>query len=296
MRERLLLGPVLIAALVGGLWLDQRLQGMAWMGVDSLPPGIVIAPLMVLVACLGAIELGVILRAKGIASSRFMMAAGALLGLGIYMLPRGLGSVDMTAAAGALGTVALACSMAFYSRGKNVQGVVGATGGTLLAFVYLGLMFGLILALRREFTAWHVAWMLLTVKACDIGAYFTGKSIGRRKLIPWLSPGKTWEGLGGGVVFSTLVGSVGLWYLASNDLQAWPGVGMSLVPGFLFGLAGQAGDLLASLMKRDAGIKDSGRILPGFGGVLDVVDSPILVAPLAYWWLLVMSRQAFEVM
>jgi len=77
-------------------------------------------------------------------------------------------------------------------------------------------------------------------------------------------------------------------------LQAWAGMGWSLVPGFLFGIAGQAGDLLASLMKRDAGIKDSGRILPGFGGVLDVVDSPILVAPLAFWWLKMMSERVVE--
>lgn len=294
MRERLLLGPVLIAALVGGLWLDQRLQGAAGPWGHTLPPGIVIAPLMVLIACLGAIELGVILRAKGVMAARGVLTLGACLGLGVFLLPVGLEGTDQVAAVGAAATVALACSMAFYSRGQNVQGVVGATGGTLLAFVYLGLMFGLVLALRREFTAWHVAWMLLTVKSCDIGAYFTGKSIGRRKLIPWLSPGKTWEGLIGGVLFSTGVGCLGLWILSRDGLQAWAGVGWSLVPGFLFGIAGQAGDLLASLMKRDAGIKDSGRILPGFGGVLDVVDSPILVAPLAFWWLKMMSERVVE--
>ena len=128
--------------------------------------------------------------------------------------------------------------------------------------------------LRFDHSAWILGGAVLTAKSCDIGAYFTGRAIGSRKLIPWLSPGKTWEGLLGGVAIAALVG--GLLALASSHLPAEsdhlsPLVGTVL--GAVLGLLGQAGDLAESLLKRAAGAKDSGRILPGMGGVFDVMDS-----------------------
>jgi phosphatidate cytidylyltransferase len=180
----------------------------------------------------------------------------------------------------------LVASLVYYSRRKSVEGIVASAGGTLLSFVYLGVLFGFFVFIRREHSAWVVLWVLLVTKSCDIGAFFTGRSIGRHKLIPWVSPGKTWEGLIGGVITSAAVAAVGM-----VALQAWvdesslPGPWLAAVAGATFGLIGQAGDLVASLFKRDAGIKDASSILPGFGGVMDVVDSPLLVAPAAYWWL-----------
>jgi phosphatidate cytidylyltransferase len=157
----------------------------------------------------------------------------------------------------------------------------------LLAAAYLGVLPGFYLQLRALGTAWLVAGVMLVTKACDIGAYFTGRSLGRRKLIPWLSPGKTVEGLIGGLAFSGLV-ALGL-AAAGNR---WGLVGERTLPlawaaaaGVIIGGLGHVGDLLESLLKRDAGVKDSGQSVPGFGGVLDVVDSPLLVAPLAYWLL-----------
>jgi len=146
----------------------------------------------------------------------------------------------------------------------------------------------------------------LVIKACDIGAYFTGKAMGRHKMIPWLSPGKTWEGLLGGVLLSGLVAS-GIAALFNHlqdrfeDLHlagAWCGhdfvpASFSLVgaaaAGVLIGLVGQLGDLTASVFKRDADIKDSGSSIPGFGGILDVTDSPLIAAPLAYWMLILLA-------
>ena len=103
-----------------------------------------------------------------------------------------------------------------------------------------------------------------------------GKKFGKHKLIPWLSPGKTWEGLFFGMLTAGLVG-----------MAIAPRIGhLSLRQGFLFGVIiggiGQLGDLLESMMKRDAEVKDSGRLIPGFGGILDVIDSPLLAAPFAY--------------
>ena len=126
------------------------------------------------------------------------------------------------------------------------------------------------------------------MKSTDIGAYFGGRALGRHKMIPWLSPGTTWEGLFFGVLTA---GGV-----AAAMGHSLPGHGMAMAPwqGFVFGAIigaiGQVGDLLESLMKRDAEVKDSGRLIPGFGGVLDVIDSPLFAAPFAYLLLSVFAR------
>ena len=125
-----------------------------------------------------------------------------------------------------------------------------------------------------------IVMILLVVKFTDIGAFFGGKALGRRKLIPWLSPGKTWEGLVCGVLTAGLMGAL---LSVRIDPPMYP---LPWWKGFIFGVViggiGQLGDLLESLMKRDAEVKDSGKLIPGFGGVLDVIDSPLLAAPFAY--------------
>lgn len=115
-------------------------------------------------------------------------------------------------------------------------------------------------------------WAFLVTWSTDIGAYFVGRSIGRRKLAPSISPGKTVEGLFGGMVVAAFIG--GTWALAT-------GLGRPLLPlAPLFALAGQGGDLFESWMKRRAGVKDSGTWLPGHGGVLDRLDGLVPVAVL----------------
>ncbi|MFZ4575741.1 MAG: phosphatidate cytidylyltransferase, partial [Phycisphaerales bacterium] len=175
--------------------------------------------------------------------------------------------------------------LTYYSKDKNVTGVLSATGVTLLSYVYLGLTFGFLLAIRKDYSAWVLMWVLLVTKACDIGAYFTGKAVGKHKLAVWVSPGKTWEGLIGGVVLSSVVSIVGLKVMAARQMLPWTGLAEAVVAGVLFAIVGQLGDLAKSLLKRDAGMKDSGQVLPGFGGVIDIIDSPLLVTPVAFWWL-----------
>jgi phosphatidate cytidylyltransferase len=140
--------------------------------------------------------------------------------------------------------------------------------------------------IRLEHSPWLLVGAILTTKACDIGAYFTGMSIGRHKMIPWLSPKKTWEGLAGGIVFASAVGAALAHFSvhlasAADHYPWWVGA----ILGALVAVIGQAGDLAESAFKRDAGVKDSGSILPGMGGVLDVLDSPLLAGPVVYWLL-----------
>jgi phosphatidate cytidylyltransferase len=123
-----------------------------------------------------------------------------------------------------------------------------------------------------------VLMILLVVKFTDIGAYFGGRALGRHKLIVWLSPGKTWEGLICGMLTAGIVGIVCVHF--APELQLNPHKGF--IFGVVIGGIGQVGDLLESLMKRDAQVKDSGHLIPGFGGILDVIDSPLFAAPFAY--------------
>jgi phosphatidate cytidylyltransferase len=286
------MGTILIAAIVAGVVIDEWIDTIAtpaWLdwvpGIsETLPPGVVAFAVCVVLSLLASQELARILRDKGIGVSKRVMSFAAILGLCTQALvPTSADGLAGFAVAGSTATIVLFVALAFHARHRTVEGVVRAAGGTLLSFVYLGLMLGFIVAIRREHSAWVLLWVLATTKACDIGAYFTGRAIGRHKLILWLSPGKTWEGLAGGLVASGVVGGAGAWIAGSllESMPVRPVVGV--LAGVAFGLVGQAGDLAASLFKRDAGIKDSSRVLPGFGGVLDVLDSPLLVLPLAYW-------------
>ncbi|MDQ4095394.1 MAG: phosphatidate cytidylyltransferase [Actinomycetota bacterium] len=121
---------------------------------------------------------------------------------------------------------------------------------------------------------------VLTVAAGDIGAYFVGTAFGRHKIAPSISPGKSWEGFVGGVLgslaFGLLVGNV------LDELTLLDGVAIGAISGFI----SPVGDLVESLVKREIGIKDSGRILPGHGGFLDRLDAIIFAAPAVYLYLL----------
>jgi phosphatidate cytidylyltransferase len=285
----------MIALLLGFLWLDEYLSGQSvpsswptWLSRDGkFAPGVVMFITMLGLAILAARELAAMLKAKGIASSKRLMTGAAVVGLGLsYLTPSGLSGPMAMSLAGTGCAITLVVSLAYFSRNKSTDGVIAGAGGVLLSLVYLGFMFGFVLAIRREHSAWVVLWVLAVTKSCDIGAYFTGRALGRHKLIPWLSPGKTWEGLAGGVALSAIVAFVGLSLLRDAHLN--PGgvhTVEAIAMGAVLGLVGQVGDLLESLLKRDAGTKDSGSSIPGFGGLLDVMDSPILVAPVAYWWL-----------
>lgn len=135
-----------------------------------------------------------------------------------------------------------------------------------------------------------VLFPLAVIWASDTAAYFTGKRLGRTRLAPRVSPGKTVEGGVGGVAAAILVGvSAGF---VMQDVVSFPfsPVGGALI-GLLVGVAGQLGDLAESLLKREAGVKDSGTLLPGHGGVLDRFDALFPSLPLAYW-LLVLAGAA----
>ena len=159
-------------------------------------------------------------------------------------------------------------------------------GVNYFSIVYLGLLSAFILAIRIDFGPWPLLMFIFVVKSADIGAYTVGKLFGKHKFSPKISPGKTWEGMAGAVAIAMIVAIV---FAAGCDIieMAW---WSAAVFGLCFAFIGQAGDLAESMIKRDAEQKDSANNVPGFGGILDIIDSPLLAAAFAYLFFMYIAR------
>jgi len=171
-----------------------------------------------------------------------------------------------------------------------------AVAANLLGFAYVALLFnfmtrllflvpepGLPPGVVSGHGTYLVLWLLAVTKFTDMGAYVTGSLLGRHKMIPHVSPGKTWEGFGGALLFSQLAGC-GL-YAACPELAVLRSWGHVLALGLLIALLAVIGDLAESVIKRALNAKDSGRMLPGIGGALDLIDSLCFTAPALYFYL-----------
>jgi phosphatidate cytidylyltransferase len=134
----------------------------------------------------------------------------------------------------------------------------------------------------------YVLYLVVVTKFSDMGAYLTGSLIGKHPLVPHISPKKTWEGFFGALAFSTL-GSYGLLYLLSSHLPLINFFHAGVL-GLMLGFAAIIGDLAESIIKRSTDVKDSGRMLPGIGGALDLIDSLLFTAPLLYFYMRMVLR------
>ena len=187
-----------------------------------------------------------------------------------------------------LGTLTAVTLLAFiwYLFRYGDLATVGARLGTTLAGVlYVGVLVTFVALLKKRPDGVHGEWVLLAMTVTwfgDTGAYFTGRALGRHKLYPAISPGKTMEGAVGGLLGSVLAVVIAkLWYL-SGTLAWWDCAALAIPAGAL----GQIGDLCESMIKRAYGVKDSGVIMPGHGGILDRVDALIFCSPYVYWYAL----------
>ncbi|MEQ9207345.1 MAG: phosphatidate cytidylyltransferase [Phycisphaerales bacterium] len=286
LKYRLTFGPILIAAIILLAWLDEYIDGLSapeFFPQSTMPPGIIVAVVLGVLGVMGSREVARILRAKSVMIHTWFAALASIFGILVVGLTP-TGTAGSTGFAIGVSSVvgSFVLGLLYAIRSKQVDGAIFVGAGVLLIHVYMGLMLGFLLLIRREHSIWMMIWVLACVKSCDIGAFFTGTAIGKHKLIEWLSPKKTWEGLFGGLITSGAVGGLGFWLLANGGYENYDPM-WGVVLGVIFGAIGQAGDLTASLFKRDAGIKDAGTSVPGFGGILDLIDSPVLVAPFAYW-------------
>ncbi len=172
-----------------------------------------------------------------------------------------------------------------------------AVAANLLGFVYIAFLFNF--AARITFLvpetdavpglvsnsgAFLLLWLLAVTKFTDMGAYITGSMVGRHKMIPHVSPAKTWEGFGGALLFSQIA-ACGLYLLFPKQLGILQHWGHVVALGFILSILAVIGDLAESVVKRAIHAKDSGRMLPGIGGSLDLIDSICFTAPALYFYL-----------
>jgi phosphatidate cytidylyltransferase len=134
----------------------------------------------------------------------------------------------------------------------------------------------------------YCLYLIAVTKFSDMGAYLTGMAIGRHPLIPHISPKKTWEGFFGALAFS-LLASIGLYKLMPGHLSVLTST-HAVILGLVLGFAAVIGDLAESIIKRSTGVKDSGVLLPGIGGALDLIDSLLFTAPLLFFYLRLVIR------
>jgi len=189
--------------------------------------------------------------------------------------------------------VAVLVEMAVFHGPDNV---ISRLAGLTFIMTYLGLLPFFLIQLRWLHSLGidpgsHEAHAALLVaifgpKVGDIGAYFVGRQWGKRPMAPVLSPKKTLEGAAGGILAAAVfVLLVQLFVPIAAGGRSASGIFSALLLGAVLGLVGIFGDLTESLLKRDSGCKDASQTLPGFGGILDVIDSILFAAPVVYWWL-----------
>ncbi len=176
------------------------------------------------------------------------------------------------------------CLRQFFSR-SNTAGIL-AISTTLFGLMYVPWLLNFISKINffpGVEGRYYLLFFILITKFSDTGAYAVGSVIGRHKMIPRISPGKTWEGFGGAIVVSVLASLLFVHFAGSHmrGMNTWH----ALILGLILGVAAVVGDLIESIFKREAGVKDSGKFFPGIGGILDLLDSLLFNAPIMYLYL-----------
>ena len=280
----------LVAVLVAGgfaalCWADAT-------GLLGARPGWWLAPVALAIAAGGATEVVRMAAARGLPLRPWLVpaatAAVSLVPLGVAAIPAGgsgggVGGGWLAVVTLAVLMVMFMAEIAGYRRGES--GLVRLAGGfATAAAIGLPLAFMLDLRLRSPGSGWlglvPLLSMLAVVKGGDIAAYLVGSLVGRRRMAPLLSPGKTWEGaaasLAASLAVAWLVISASGWAAEWQPWGGWPVYGLALGP------AGMLGDLSESLVKRELAAKDSGRSLGALGGLLDLADAALFAAPVAW--------------
>ncbi len=288
LRHRLLVGTLLIAVFAGLCWLDATKAGGALPGAWLFP----VALLLSIAACGEVLGMLSSAERRPIAwlvyvGNFLIVAANGVAAFGPKNLTDGpLGNFGWP-----LSAIAIAVLAAFIGeivRYKPQGHALANLFSTIFSFAYVGLL--LTFVVQIAFGANHQGLLALlslvvVVKMGDTGAYTIGRLFGQHKMTPQLSPGKTWEGAVGALLFAVL-GSWATFNLLRPHLLTDAGGGplawQWITYGLLVGITGMLGDLAESLLKREGGRKDSSTWMPGLGGVLDVLDSILFAAPVAY--------------
>lgn len=266
---RLLVAPIVLGVVLGVLWLHDRTGDARWS--DAL---------LALFGAGAAVELVRLLRSpeRPMAVWPAALLSGALAGVGL-LAPDGAADRHLVRTL----LVAIGIVVPLVTRLRDVRPeAVGAIVASYLPWLYIGFL----LSFTRELAdgpdgARRLILFVLVAKASDIGGWVVGKAIGRHRMIPSVSPGKTWEGTAGGVTASVLVAVFLPGLLALAPEQSWS-VGMRVAFGGLVAAASILAGVTQSGWKRRVGVKDSSRLIPHMGGLMDMADSLLLAGPVAW--------------
>lgn len=283
---RLIVSAVLIPAVFGVFYLDATLGASA-----PLLLGFVL-----ILAYLGANEMVELLAIRSFAPHRGVVVTCCMLVAAASWYGRLVPvPIEIPGEGNSLAQVMLAYSFTVLTlfatatyRYREPGRSMETLGAELLIVSYVGVLLGVAAQLRwvaGDAAGYLVLGSLLMVtKGGDVGAYTFGRLWGRRKMVPLLSPGKTWAGAGGALFGSAVFGVLWLQYATPLFDSSWkpPEWYWSGLYGLILGAVGLVGDLCESLIKRDVGKKDSAALFPGFGGLLDILDSVIYSGPVAY--------------
>jgi phosphatidate cytidylyltransferase len=279
LKYRLIFGTLMTIAFVGIVLLDGWLSGSLIPSTDPFPDErgsfcFLLLCLVILFEVIGMLELSKLAAAKGLKILLPVSIPASILLVTSWFWGDDFGITEISSPL-SMAFAVMACFL-YYRIRYGLTGVFANCGAACFAIVYLGVLGSFILAVRIAFGPLHLLMLVFVVKCCDIGAYTSGRLFGKHKFSPVISPKKTWEGMAGGVVLAALVAVA---FAVLCDIMSWK---LAVVFGVVFAFLGQLGDLAESMLKRDAETKDSSNSVPGFGGILDVVDSVLITAPFGY--------------
>jgi len=279
----------MVGAFIGLAVLDGWLDGALTVSPqdDGAAQGAILCLLIVVLQIPMHLELAGLVRARGLEIPVWVTITGSSILVSIPFWQHWLGwSCPLLS-----GFVLFLCFLAlFYVHAARfgIEGVIRSCCGGSLAILYLGWLACFAMALRVNYGLWPVVIYVLVVKFSDIGAYTVGRLIGKHKFAPRISPGKTWEGMAGACIFAVILSVV---FADCTGIMTRP---VAIVFGGCFAVIGQMGDLVESMLKRDAVQKDSSSHVPGFGGLLDVLDSLLIAAPFAYMFFAVCCKSQVQ--
>jgi phosphatidate cytidylyltransferase len=277
LRNRLIFGSLMTfffaAVVIFDGWLDGSITTSA---ADDKPvQGTICFALIILVIIFGQLELSKLAAAKNLKIFLPVSITASILFAASRYLQQ-LVEFQPETYLGFLSAFVLLALLLYQYKSHGTSAVLANCGANYFSILYIGLLCGFCVAIRIEFGLWPFLMFVFVVKCSDIGAYTIGTLFGRHKFSPNVSPGKTWEGMAGAVGAAILV-AIG--FALVCGIMAW---WVAIIFGIGFAFIGQMGDLAESMIKRDAEQKDSANKVPGFGGVLDIIDSPIVAAPFVY--------------
>ncbi|MBN1796239.1 MAG: phosphatidate cytidylyltransferase [Sedimentisphaerales bacterium] len=284
LKHRLIFGTLMTVLFAAVVLLDGWLDGSISKSVDDRPvQASLLCCLFAVLIVPGQFELSGMAKAKGLTIFKFPSIVFSIAVATTLYWPR-LFDASIEAYLALVGVATMSGIFLRHYLAYRTNNVITNCGANFLSIFYLGFFACFALSLRIEYGVWPFLMFIAVVKLADIGAYTAGSLWGKHKFSPKISPGKTWEGMAGAVIFA-IVSSV--LFAVVFAIMSWQA---AVVFGVAFAFIGQLGDLLESMLKRDARQKDSSSAVPGFGGVLDVIDSPLFASPFAYLFFTMICR------